>query len=85
MTAEVFSEFSGFQTSALADINDLFFLSNDPLPQRDLVSLRFVAVPEPSIAHLVPMSLTVFVLASNNKRLLGFGGARFRSLRTPGH
>ena len=46
LSAQVLSEFPGFQTSAAAAINDPFFLSSDPLPQFEFFQIE--QVPEPA-------------------------------------
>jgi hypothetical protein len=50
-----------FQTWTAAAINDPFFLSSDPLPQREL--FRLVQVPEPSAIALVAICSIVSVAA----------------------
>jgi polyhydroxybutyrate depolymerase len=59
MFAGVSSSREFFQTWAAAAINDPFFLSSDPLPQREL--FRLVQVPEPSAFALVAICSLVFV------------------------
>jgi len=54
-----------FQTWAAAAINDPFFLSTDPLPQRDLFSFTFVPIeeiPEPATAGLMALGAGLLVL-----------------------
>lgn len=72
LLSTVYADFGGFDTAALAAINDPFFLSSDALPQQDALTFAFSpAAPVP-----LPAALPLFATA-----LCGLCGYTLRRTR----